>query len=278
MIGELLERGIAAIEPVSDSPRADALLLMAHAAQRNRAWLVAHADAAVTLPQRETFEGLCERRGDGIPVAYLLGSAGFYGRDFVVDERVLVPRPETEHLVKEALRFVRGAMRVLDVGTGCGAIACTIAAESAASVDATDISPGAVEIARKNARRLTVEDRCAFHLGDLIEPVRGNRYDAIIANLPYVPTNDLPKRPEAAAFEPRIALDGGPDGLTVYRRLIPELSKIINAEGLILLEAAAPNINELKELLCQSLPNFAISVVRDYANLPRCVKAERRRP
>ncbi len=250
---------------------------MAHATQRNRAWLIAHGDAELISPQRAAFEALCRRRGNGVPIAYLLGSAGFYGRDFDVDERVLVPRPETEHLVEEALGFVRDAMRVLDVGTGCGAIACTIAAESTASVDGTDISPAAIEIATRNADRLNVAGRCTFHLGDLIEPVKNNRYDAIVANLPYIPTNDLPKRPEPASFEPRLALDGGPDGLALYRRLIPGLARIISEEALILLEAAAPNINGLKNILCQSLPDFAISVVSDYASLPRYVKAERRR-
>lgn len=276
-IRELLERGIAAVEPASDSPRADALLLLAHAAQRNRAWLIAHEDAALTPPQRAAFEALCRRRGSGIPIMYLLGSAGFYGRDFVVDERVLVPRPETEHLVEEALAFVRDAMRVLDVGTGCGAIACTIAAESTASVDATDISAAAIEIATENARRLNVLDRCTFHVGDLLEPVENNRYDVLVANLPYIPTNDLPQRPDPKSFEPRLALDGGPDGLAVYRRLIPDIPRVLNEEGLVLLEAAAPNINELKNLICQSLPNFAISVVSDYASLPRYIKAERSR-
>jgi release factor glutamine methyltransferase len=276
-IAALLERGSALLGRASESPRADALLLLAHVVRRNRAWLVAHGERSASPSQCEAFLRLCDRRSGGTPVAYLLGTAGFYGRDFVVDERVLVPRPETEHLVEEALRFVGRFTRALDVGTGCGAIACTIAAESKATVDATDVSPGAIEVAKTNAGRLNVRDRCTFYVGDLVEPVRQNRYDVILANLPYIPTKDLPAPPEAASFEPHIALNGGPDGLSLYRRLVPALAQIIDEEGLILLEAAAPNINELKELCCQALPTFAISVVNDYASLPRYVKAVRSR-
>jgi release factor glutamine methyltransferase len=267
-VAALLTGGIA---------RADAQVLLAHVLRRDRAWLAAHPEAEPSAEEAQSFEDLRAQRAGGMPIAYILGNAGFYGREFRVDDRVLVPRPETEHLVDEAIAFVRGPMRVLDVGTGCGAIACTIAAETSAQVDATEICTGAIEVAKENARRLDVEDRCTFHLGDLAEPVRGNRYDAIVANLPYVPTADVPRPPDPASFEPRIALDGGPDGLALYRKLIPQLRTIVNKEALILLEATPPTINELATLLCHSLPDFAISVVPDYANLPRYVRAQRSR-
>lgn len=270
--GELLERGIATIR-LSESPRADALLLLARVAGRNRAWLVAHDDAEATAAQDEEFARLCQRRSSGAPVAYLLGMAGFYGREFAVDERVLVPRPETEHLVDEALRFIRGPMRVLDVGTGCGAIACTIAAESDASVDATDVSADALEVASANARRLGVAGRCAFFCGDLTAPVGNRRYDAVVANLPYVPTPDLPRPPAPESFEPRIALDGGDDGLRLYRRLLAEMPPLLERRTLLLFEAAPPIVATLAEITRAALPRAAVSVVSDYAGLERYVKA-----
>jgi release factor glutamine methyltransferase len=253
--------------------RADVALILAHVLGCDRSWLAAHPEPELTDSQSERFEALCTRRGDGIPVAYLIGSAGFYGREFLVNENVLIPRPETEHLIDEALAFVREPMRVLDVGTGSGAIACTIAAETNALVDATDASRAAIDVACENARRLGVADRCNFYHGDLIEPVRMKRYDVIVANLPYIPTGDLPKPPDPVSFEPHLATDGGPDGLSLYRRLVPALPSLINSAGLILLEAAPPTINALAEMLRRTLPYFTISIVNDYSGLARYVKA-----
>jgi release factor glutamine methyltransferase len=275
MIGETLKSGIAALGASSASARADALLLLSHVARRSRESLVAYPEAALTTRESREFAAFCARRRSGVPIAYLVGSSGFYGREFLVDESVLVPRPETEHLVEEALRFIKEpeAMKILDVGTGCGAIACTIAAETGASLDATDISSEALEIARENARRLGASDRIAFHHGDLAEPVCNRRYDVIVANLPYIPTADLPKAPDPASFEPTIALDGGPDGLSLYRRLLPQIKLMLKEKSLVLLETAPPTIEKLKELVRSTLPNFAISVGCDYAGLARYIKA-----
>ncbi|MBV9333390.1 MAG: peptide chain release factor N(5)-glutamine methyltransferase [Candidatus Eremiobacteraeota bacterium] len=258
---------------LSESPPVDAALLLAHVLQRNRAWLAAHADAEASQEEAARFRVLCARRRKGVPIAYLLGTAGFYGREFFVNEDVLVPRPETEHLIDAALAFIKGPMRVLDVGTGSGAIACTIAAETQAIVDATDASNAALDVARENSHRLGLSDRCRFYHGDLVAPVQTNRYDVIVANLPYIPTRDVPKPPDPVSFEPRLATDGGPDGLSLYRRLIPSLPEVINEEGLVLLEAAPPTITELASMLRSTFPNFTISVEKDYAGLDRYVKA-----
>ncbi len=195
---------------------------------RPRSWIVAHGGDSSPADDAAQFFALCERRAAGRPLAYVLGSAGFYGREFIVNESVLVPRPETEHLVDDAIAFIKEMPRdhvpaVLDLGTGSGAIACTIAAETPARVDAIDISAAALDVARENARRLNVADRCRFISGDLIAPVKTERYDVVIANLPYMPTADIPNAPDPLSFEPRLALDGGRDGLTVYARLLPGL-------------------------------------------------------
>lgn len=271
-----LSEGTALLRAHGASSRSDALLLLENALGRARSWIVAHGDALVSPETAARFLSSCQRRKAGIPAAYILGSAGFYGRDFLVDESVLIPRPETEHLVDEAIAFIGSAsLAVLDVGTGCGAIACSVAAETQACVHATDISTRALEIARENACRHHVLNRCEFHHGDLTGPVRGRSFHVAVANLPYVPTADLPRPPDSVAFEPREALDGGGDGLQLYRRLLVGLPPMLSARALVLLEAAPPTMAGLVEMTKRSLPDFTVAVCRDYAGLERYVRAER---
>lgn len=272
-VAQTLADGTALLHDSSASPRADALLLLAHVLNRGREWLVAHGDATPTLEETEAFQQLSVQRSRGVPVAYLLGSAGFYGREFLVNEGVLVPRPETEHLVEEAIRFAGDRrLDVLDVGTGSGAIACTIAAETKATVRGTDTSSAAIAVANENARRLGVEDRCIFHRGNLTEPVRDIRFDIVIANLPYVPTAEIPAPPNPVAFEPRIATDGGPDGLALYRRLLDALPRLLNPNALILLEAAPQTLPGLAAIAKAALPHCPMTVGRDYAGLDRYLR------
>lgn len=259
-----------------ESARADAVLLLEHATGQTRAWMAAYGENTLSANAEAEFASLCERRNTGMPAAYLVGSAGFYGHEFVVNESVLIPRPETEHLIDEAIAFIGDARSaVLDVGTGSGAIACTIAARTNARVDATDISRDALQTAIANARRLDVGDRCRFRHGDLTEPVDGHRYDVVVANLPYVPSGDVPMRPDPIAFEPRVALDGGPDGLTHYRRLVERLPVLLNSRALVLLEAAPQTIQALRELVQGSLTDFTVAAFKDYAGLDRYVRADR---
>ncbi len=276
-VGETLAQGTALLGDSSDSPRADALLLLAHTLNRGREWLVAHSDATPTLEESEAFQRLSAQRSRGVPVAYLLGSAGFYGREFVVNENVLIPRPETEHLVDEALRFIGSRpLRILDVGTGSGVIACTIAAETPATVHGTDISPAAIAIANRNACRLRVADRCYFYVGDLAHPVTVERFDVAVANLPYVPTTEIARKPDPVAYEPREALDGGPDGLVLYRRLLDMLPSLLNPNALILLEAAPQTMPGLAAIAKSALPHCAMTVGRDYAGLDRYLRISTR--
>jgi release factor glutamine methyltransferase len=272
-VAETLAQGTALLRDSSDSPHADALLLFAHVLNRGREWLVAHSDATPSPRETEAFRRLSAERSRGMPVAYLLGSAGFYGREFLVNENVLIPRPETEQLVDEALRFIGDRpFRVLDVGTGSGAIACTIAAETRRTVYGTDISPAAVAVADENARRVGVADRCRFYVGDLTEPVSAQRFDLVIANLPYVPTAEIAGKPDPVAYEPREALDGGLDGLALYRRLLGALPRLVNPNALILLEAAPPTLPGLAAIAKSALPHSTLFVGRDYAGLDRYVK------
>lgn len=260
---------------------ADARLILAHVLGCEQAWVIAHREAPLTASQAQRVAFLCERRSGGVPLAYLFGSAGFYGREFEVNESVLVPRPETEHLVDETLTFLKARVSkkppaevtVLDVGVGCGAIACTIAAEYPhAFVDGTDTSSRAIELAQRNARRLGVADRCRLHRGWLADPVGERTFDAVVANLPYVPSAELPAPPDSAGFEPREALDGGVDGLRLYYEFLASAPRLLKARGLVVLEAAPPVIEGLAELVATAFHCAPPEIGKDYAGLARYVK------
>ncbi len=247
----------------TDTPRMDAQLLLCATLRVSRSWLTAHGDAALQREQANQFFALCARRARGTPVAYLTGTAGFYGREFAVNDAVLIPRPETEHLIETTLNYLRehsgGKTQILDVGTGSGAIAVTMAAEMPEiAVDGTDISDAALRIARRNAERHGVERRCTFYCGNLTQPVRGKRYDAVIANLPYVATDTLPTFPDPVSFEPLPALDGGHDGLDVYRRLLAAVGEVMSPRALLILEAAPPTIAHLHDLAADAFPNSRV--------------------
>ena len=236
-----------------------------------RAFARAHPDVAID-PE------LAKRRAPGEPLAYITGFAGFYGREFAVTRDVLIPRPETEHLIEDAVAFLRdtGRTAVLDVGTGSGAIACSIAAEvPAAFVDATDISAAALVVARENAGRLGVAARCAFALADIVTGY-SKRFDLIVANLPYVPSAEVPAKPDPVGFEPRVATDGGPDGLEQYRKLLEAAPRLAAPGALLLLEAAPPTMAALRSLAEKAFPAGTVTVCRDYAGLDRYVRVAAR--
>jgi release factor glutamine methyltransferase len=278
---ETLLAGGTAKLAASDSARGDALWLLAQVLRRDRAWILAHGDSHASSALAERFYRLCGDRASGKPLAYVLGSVGFYGREFSVDQRVLVPRPETEHLIDEALPFLHArrnaapwrGLRALEIGVGSGAIACTLAAEcDAVLVDGTDVSSDAVEVARFNARKHHVADRCRFYRGEFASPVLGRRYDLVLANLPYIPTSRLPQPPDPVAFEPRPALDGGRDGLDAYRQFLANAPDLIEPGGLLLLEAAPPQMAGLRRLTKRAFALAKIEVGTDYARKARYLK------
>jgi release factor glutamine methyltransferase len=257
-------------------PANEVELLLANVTGRSAAWLRANDEADVTEKMVAIAREFVLRRAQGEPIPYIIGSAGFHGHVFHVDPSVLVPRPETEHLVDDALQHVRNwgsRLRIADIGTGSGAIACTIAAElPEARVDAVDVSPDALIVALNNAHRLGVELRVQFHLGDLLEPVRRKSFAAIIANLPYVPTADIAAAPNPVSFEPRLALDGGPDGLAHYRRLLPVAKERLDPGGALYLEGAPPIMDALVELVGSEMEEAVLTIGRDYGGRARFVK------
>jgi release factor glutamine methyltransferase len=228
-VREALDAAVDALAAVGiEDPRLDAELLLGEAMGCERAALITDGGAEVPAPAARRFGEMVRRRLRREPVAYILGRKGFRNLELTVDRRVLVPRPETELLVELALE-VQPA-RVLDVGTGSGAIALAVADELPGSVvTATDTSPAALQVAGENAERLGLADRVRFLEGTLPE---GESFDLVLANLPYVAERDWPSlQPEVTQWEPREALLAGPDGLDAYRSLLAGCGRTFPSQG-----------------------------------------------
>jgi release factor glutamine methyltransferase len=215
-----------------------------------------------------------------MPVAYLVGHRVFLDLDLMVDERVLIPRPETELLIERVFQAAerrppwrhQTSLRVVDVGTGSGAIAIGLAIRlPSAQIAATDISPDALYVAQENAQRYRVSDRIAFLEGDLLAPLSGP-VDIIAANLPYISQaeyNALP--PDIRLYEPRAALLAGVDGLDAIRDLLAQAPSFLRQDGLIALEIGATQGQAVSAMAARALPDAEISVVQDHAHLDRLV-------
>jgi release factor glutamine methyltransferase len=284
-IHELLtsvERALAA-GPHAERARRDAEELLLLALQRtshevNRAWLFAHGEDSMPPEAASELKTLVHRRAAGEPMQYIAGEAEFYRLPFLVDRHVLIPRPETELLVecvgRLAPQFRRP--RILDVGTGSGAIAITLAHERpAAAVTATDVSEPALALARRNAERLGLADRIRFLEGDLLAPVAGEQFDIVVSNPPYVAERDRETLSvEVRDFEPALALFAGEDGLAVYGRLIPAAFSVLAPGGFIALEIGYGQQDGVQALLAES--RFVqIEFTADLQGIPRAASAQR---
>lgn len=258
----------------------DAPVLLAHVLGCDRATLLAHPERPLTPSQATVFQALVARRATGTPVPYLTGRRAFFDLELWVTPDVLIPRPETEHLVELALSWARargGRVRVVDVGTGSGAIALALARHlPEAQVWAVDVSSAALRVARTNAARYALDRRVHFVQGDLLAAFGGTPppFNLIAANLPYIPSATLDGLP-VARHEPRLALDGGPDGLAFIRRLLAQVPHTLATNGLLLMEIEATQGEQVAALTAQALPGATLHVHRDYAGLPRVLSAER---
>jgi release factor glutamine methyltransferase len=239
--------------PHPERARRDAETLLLHHIGRNRAWLMAHGDEEFGGCVAIGYAALLERRLHGEPLQYITGEAEFYGLPFRVTPAVLIPRPETEHSVEKIIALCAGLerLRFVDVGTGSGAIAVGVAHEvPQARVTATDISAEALAIAHENAKRNGVAERVRFLHGDLLAPVSGERFDVVASNPPYVSSNDRASLDvEVRDYEPETALFAGPDGLAIYRRLIPQAADALVVGGHIVLEIGYGQRDAITELL-----------------------------
>ena len=247
----------------------EAEALLRHMLGLDRATFFARLNEPVPFEQAALAEGLAERRAGGEPLGYITGRREFYGLEFLVDRRVLVPRQETELLVDLALaacatRYGKRAV-VADVGTGSGAIAVTLATRLPdAVVYATDVSGGALEVAGANAKRHGVAERVRLLHGDLLSPLP-ERADVIVSNPPYIPTGEHSGLPRDVQREPFLALDGGPDGMEVIARLLEQAPRYLEAGGAMFVEMAPEQSADVTRMAERRFPSAKVEVVRDAA-------------
>lgn len=232
-----------------ESPRLNAEHLLAHAlGKKRRMDLYLEFDRPLGDADREPLRGLVKRRAEGVPLQHLLGTVEFHGREFLCDSRALIPRPETEQLVELVLKLAPEAQSFLDVGTGSGVIALTLALERPnASISACDFSPQALELAAENRAGHGLDDRVRLLESDLLTMVDG-AFDVIVANLPYIPSAEIAGLSSEVQYDPVSALDGGEDGLVLIDRLAEQAGRRITTAGLLALEIGhdqAPRVEEI---------------------------------
>jgi release factor glutamine methyltransferase len=282
----------------SDTPNLDAQVLLAHVLGKPRAWVLAHPETNLSPKQGRALEKALRQLEDGVPLPYVLGKWGFFGLEFEVTPEVLIPRPETELLVERAISWLRrrptinrramdtksakadwGMLCVLDVGTGSGCIAIALAVNVRnVHIVATDISPTAIDVTRRNARKFGVDDRIESFCCDLFpsQPtfdLRLSTFDLIVANLPYIPTETL-RGLRVYGREPTLALDGGADGLDIIRRLLDLAPRHLAPGGLILLEIEASQGLSVLSLAYDAFAEAKISLHQDLAGKDRLVQIQ----
>jgi release factor glutamine methyltransferase len=274
-ISEVLRSAILTLAG-ADSPRLTAEVLLAHVLRVTRTQLLSRPERLVPQPRLAEYQTLVVRAAAGEPLAYLAGHREFYGLDFLVDSRVLIPRPETELLVDLALSHphTHTPTHILDVGTGSGCIAVALAVHlPSAHITAIDISEAALTLARQNAQRHGVAERIDFVQSDLLSDfgLGTSDFGLLTANLPYIPSAELRRLP-VSKHEPALALDGGPDGLAFIRRLLADAPRVLTPGGLMLLEIEARQGEAVVSLARAAFPNAQVELHQDLAGLYRVVE------
>jgi release factor glutamine methyltransferase len=263
-----------------ESPRAEAQILLAHVLRCGKVDLLIRYDEQPSEAERTRFRELIQRRVAGWPVACLVGTRDFYLLSFEVTPAVLVPRPETETLVLEALAYLKplSAPTVLDLGTGSGCIAISLAQQKKdARVTAVDVSPDALTVARRNAARHGVADRIDFLQGDLFTPLApGSASDLVVSNPPYIAPGEFAAlAPDVRDHEPRIALDGGSDGLAFYRRIAAAVGSYLKPGGRLLMEIGYTQDEAVRAILARQSELQLGPTIKDMSGHPRVVVAKR---
>ena len=265
----------------SDTPRLDAEILLAHVRRCPRIQLYTNFDAPLTEPERAAMRDLVKRRANAEPVAYLVGKREFYGLNFEVNAQVLIPRPDTETLVLNLIELARPLPepRILDLGTGSGCIPIAAAVHLPnARLTTIDISPGALEVARRNAEAHKVADRIEFREGDLFGGVTaGEQFDFVVSNPPYIPENELDTLDrDVRCHEPRLALDGGPAGMVAVSKIIAEAPQFLKPGGWLLVEIDSPQADLCRGVIAQTNAYDEVKVENDAERRPRVVMARRK--
>ncbi len=277
-MGELLATTTAFLAAKgSSSARLDAELLLSQVLELPKVQLYVNFERELKTEELGQYRELVRRRSQHEPVAYILGRKEFYGLALKIGPAALIPRPETEHLVDEALRLSRELwpgekILAADIGCGSGAIALALARNlPGAEISAVDISAEALALAQENAEVLGLNPQVTFHQGDLLSPLAGRSYHLICANLPYIPTGEMAGlMPDVGLHEPHLALDGGPKGVSLIERLVNEASTSLKPNGRILLEIWPDSVPDIQELARSS--NLVMDEpIRDLAGLNRIV-------
>ncbi len=257
----------------AETPRLDAEVLLSYLLGQQRIFLYVHFDQPLTAEELARYREMVKRRAAGEPVAYICGEKEFMGLAFKVTPAVLVPQPDTETLVGAAIERLKGkgALRIADVCTGSGAIALALAhylPES--SIIATEISTEALLIAKGNAESLGLSERVVFCEGDLLAPLSGETFDAIVSNPPYIPSVEIAGLPREVRAEPIIALDGGADGLDFYRCLVHESAALLKDGGFLAVECGDTQAGAIAEMAVRG--GFGrTEIVHDLADKERVV-------
>ena len=263
------------------SPRMNAELLLMFTLQCDRAYLYAHPERELAPEEVRRYDEALAQRERGVPAQYITGHQEFWGMDLIVTPAVLIPRPETEHVVETVLRIAREAtgpsmssLKIVDVGTGSGCIALALAKElTTAEIYATDVSSAALEIARANASRLQMADRIGFSQNDLLAGSPASDFDFVVSNPPYVGESEADEvQLEVRKFEPRQAVFAGPTGLEVMERLIPQAYSKLRGNGWLVVEISGTIVNGVKTLLDGWKHQ---QVINDLQGIPRVVAAQK---
>ena len=275
-LGDFLRKTSPEITQLVELPQQTLLVLLSHVLKQPQTWILAHPEAVLSATQQTELTALVARLKQGEPLPYLTSKQDFFGLSFEVSPAVLIPRPETELLVETAVRWLRShpaADKALDVGTGSGCIAVSLAINAPTlQIVATDISAEALAIAQRNAIFHHVEDRITFQEADLISPDLG-QFDLICANLPYVPTSKLAKV-NSLPYEPALALDGGQDGLTLIKRCLDLAPAHIHTPGLLLFEIEVSTGNAALALARKAFPQAKVTLLPDLAGKDRLLTIE----
>jgi release factor glutamine methyltransferase len=255
----------------------NAEVLLMFALGCDRAYLYAHPERLLTADEQARYDETLVQRARGVPSQYITGHQEFWGLDLIVSPAVLIPRPETEHVIEGVLELARGAPnpRIVDVGTGSGCIAIALAKElPAAEIHATEISPPALEVARANAARHQLERRISFHLADLLTGLPDESFDFVVSNPPYVGESEEDHvQLEVRKFEPRSAVFAGPTGLEVIERLIPQAHARLKLGGWLVLEIGYSQEPAMRNLLSRWND---IRFIRDLQGIQRVVAARKK--
>lgn len=272
-IGELISLSAGYLESKGcNSARLDAELLLGHVLGVDRLDLYLNYDKPLNSREVDEYRKYIGRRGQRIPVAYLTGSREFYSLPVQVDENVLIPRPETEFVVDKTLEFLEAGQlaNILELGTGSGAIALALACQDPLfRITAVDISPAALKVAEANAKRLGVDGQVRFVQSDLFEKVTG-LYSVICSNPPYIKREELELLPPEVGVEPALALDGGPDGLVFYRRILGQAASFLEQPGFVVLEIGWDQGSQVRSIGEEAGFTW-LETVKDYAGQDRVV-------